>query len=405
MDSLVLDGRETVVIAIFAVYLGRFVNARVAFLRTYQIPDSVTGGIVASILFGIIYGVTGVEFDFDSSVRDAFLLIFFACIGLSTGLATILAGGRQIVILGVIAVVFMLLQNGMGVLVASLSGLDPVVGVVGGTVSMAGGPGTAVAWGQVLQSDYGIDSAINIGTAFATIGMVIGGLLGGPLAARLISRHQLQSEADADSVPAMGMGAAEQSVEINYDSMLRTILTVFIAVGMGLVLDKLFKSINFQLPEFAACMITGMLVINIGPKLLPMLDWPRPNKSKSLSLLTELSVSLVLVMALMPMKWSLLLGAGPMILLMLVVQSVLVVLFAAVVVFRAMGGNYDGAVIASGYVGVFLGVTSTGMANVSAVTQKNGASPKAILMIPLLGAFLVEMLNPLVVQLFLGWFG
>jgi ESS family glutamate:Na+ symporter len=405
MDSIVLDGRETVVIAIFAVYLGRFVNAQVAFLRTYQIPDSVTGGIAASILFGLIYGVTGVEFDFNTSVRDVFLLIFFACIGLSTGLATVLAGGRQIVVLGVIAVVFMFVQNGTGVLVANLSGQDSLMGVVGGTVSMAGGPGTAVAWGQVLQDSYGIDSAINIGTAFATIGMVVGGLLGGPLAARLINRHQLQSQADIDSVPAMGMGAGERRAEINYDSMLRTILVIFIAVGMGLVFDKLLKSINFQLPEFAACMITGMFLINVGPKILPMVDWPLPNRSKSLSLMSELSVSLVLVMSLMPMKWSMLIAAGPSILLIVVAQSALVVLFAMLIVFRAMGSNYDGAVIASGYVGVFLGVTSTGMANVSAVTQRHGASPKAILMIPLLGVFLVDLLNPFVVQMFLGWFG
>jgi ESS family glutamate:Na+ symporter len=152
-------------------------------------------------------------------------------------------------------------------------------------------------------------------------------------------------------------------------------------------------------------MITGMFLINVGPKLLPMVNWPLPNKSKSLSLMSELSVSLVLVMSLMPMKWSILMAAGPSILLMLVAQSVLVVLIAMMVVFRAMGSNYDGAVIVSGYVGVFLGVTSTGMANVSAVTQSHGASPKAILMIPLLGAFLVEILNPFVVQLFLGWFG
>lgn len=121
--------------------------------------------------------------------------------------------------------------------------------------------------------------------------------------------------------------------------------------------------------------------------------------------MTELSVSLVLAMSLMAMKWSVLLDTGPAILLILVAQSALVVLFAMLVVYRAMGANYDGAVIASGYVGVFLGVTSTGIANVSAVTQNYGASPKAILMIPLLGAFLVELINPFVVQLFLGWFG
>ena len=206
MDSLVIDGRTTVVIAVIAVFVGRFVNSKVAFLRTYQIPDSVTGGIVASLLFGLTYGITGIEFDFDSSVRDALLLVFFACIGLSTSLATVLAGGKQIVVLGAIAVAFMFIQNGAGVLVASLIGLDPLIGVVSGTVSMAGGPGTAIAWGQVLESKYSVASAVNIGTGLATVGMVVGGLLGGPLAARLISRHKLTPEIGDESVPAIGVG-------------------------------------------------------------------------------------------------------------------------------------------------------------------------------------------------------
>jgi ESS family glutamate:Na+ symporter len=312
---------------------------------------------VASILFGLIYGLADVQFKFQLDLRDELLIVFFASIGLSTRYETMIKGGKILAIMAVVAIVFMFLQNGVGALVASVAGLDPLVGVLGGSVSMAGGPGTATAWAPIFQKDHGIDSASEIGNAFATVGMVLGGILGGPLAARLVTRHKLEHQSDA--IPDIGTEYTEKKVEISYDSMLRTILTIGITVGIGLGIDQLFQMINFKLPTFAACMVAGILVINIGPLLFRSLNFPKPNQSRSLALVSELSVGLVLVMSLMTMQLWTLAKVGPVIIVILVIQTVLVMVFAAVVVFRAMGSNYDAAVMASGYVGIFLGGFST----------------------------------------------
>lgn len=403
MDTIVLDGRQTIIIAILAMYLGKFLNSKIKFLRTYHIPDPITGGVAASILFGLVYVVLDLQFKFAMELRDELLIVFFTAIGLSTRFETMLKGGRQLVIFAVIAVVFMFLQNGVGGLVAYVAGLDPLVGVLGGSVSMAGGPGTAAAWAPVFQKEYGVASASEIGIAFATVGMVLGGVLGGPIAARLVTRHKLSS--DSDEKLSIGIEYSDKKVEIAYDSMLRTILTIAITVGIGLGIHFLFDLINFKLPTFAACLIAGILVINFGPMLFRKLTFPKPNQSRSLALVSELSIGLVLVMSLMAMQLWTLAEVGPGIFLILAVQTVLAVIFAGVIIFRAMGSDYESAVMASGFVGVFLGVTSTGLANISAVNKMYGPSPRSLLIIPLVGAFVVELTNPIITQIFLNLFG
>ena len=187
--------------------------------------------------------------------------------------------------------------------------------------------------------------------------------------------------------------------------MLRTILTICITVGIGLGMDQLFQLIHFKIPAFAACLIAGILVINFGPMLFRTLEFPKPNQSRSLALVSELSVGLVLVMSLMSMQLWTLAEVGPAIFVILAVQTVLAIICAGVVIFRALGSDYESAVMASGFVGVFLGVTSTGLANVSAVNKMYGASPRALLIIPLVGAFVVELTNPIITQAFINLFG
>ncbi len=405
MEPYQLDGRQTVIIAILAVYLGKFVNSRVEFLRHYHIPDPVTGGFFASVIFSIVYVASGTEFAYTMGIRDGLLLIFFTCIGLSTKVETMISGGKQLAVIAVIAIVFMFLQNGVGALVARVTGLDPLVGILGGTISLAGGPGTAAAWDTQLASDNHVASANELGNAFAMLGMLLGGLLGGPVAARLITRHKLESGSDADAVPAIGIEQTDKPIEISYESMMRTGLTICISVGLGLLLNKGLKAVNFDLPDFAVCLISGILVINLGPRIFGRLKFPQPNQSRSLALVSDLSVSVVLVMSLMSMQLWAMAGLGPAVLSIMFAQIILVVLFTAFVVFRGMGSNYDAAVISSGFIGVFLGVTSTGLANVSAVTQSYGASPRALLIIPLLGAFIVDLTNPFITQLFVSLLG
>lgn len=178
------------------------------------------------------------------------MLVFFTTLGLSIRFETILQGGKQFIILGAAAIVFMGLENGIGAVVAFAVGLDALVGVIGGTVSMAGGPGTATAWAPTFEKDYGIKAATEIGNAFAMAGMVLGGILGGPLAARLIAKYKLKC--DSSDVPGIGLRYADKKVEINYHSMLRTILTICITVGIGLGLFRLLQMVGFKLPAFAA---------------------------------------------------------------------------------------------------------------------------------------------------------
>ncbi|SHI70697.1 glutamate:Na+ symporter, ESS family [Shimia gijangensis] len=402
MDPIAIDGRQTIIIAILALYLGKYANAKISILRKLNIPDPIIGGLSVSILFSLIYLAFGFEFEFAADLQIELLIVFFTALGLSTTFETMRKGGKLFAIFAVAAVVFMILQNGVGGLVAYAAGLDPLIGLLGGSVSMAGGPGIAAAWASVFESDYGIASASEVGIAFATVGMVLGGVLGGPVASRLVKRHKLTPETDA--VLSIGVAHSETEVEISYDSMLRTILTMALTIGIGTGIHYLLDQVNFNLPTFAACLIGGILVINLGPLMFRKLKFPKPNQSRSLALISELSIGLALVMSLMTMQLWTLASVGPAIFLILAIQTVMAVAFAGIVLFRLMGSDYESAAMASGFVGVFLGVTSTGLANISAAEKSYGAAPRALLIIPLIGAFVVELTNPIITQLFIQLF-
>lgn len=187
MNSLVLDGRQTVFIAILVLYLGKLLTGKIQFLRDFNIPEPVTGGLIASVLFGFVYAIFNLQFEFALDVRDELLIAFFTTIGLSSRFETLLKGGFQLGIHLVLAVLYLGIQNGTGVLVvATMAGFKQLVGVIGGSVSLSGGHGTAIAWTPIFKDQYGIDLAGEIGVACATFGLILGGLLGGPLAKFLV---------------------------------------------------------------------------------------------------------------------------------------------------------------------------------------------------------------------------
>ncbi|WP_419555559.1 sodium/glutamate symporter [Ruegeria lacuscaerulensis] len=260
-------------------------------------------------------------------------------------------------------------------------------------------PGTAAAWASVFEKDYGIASASEVGIAFATVGIVLGGVLGGPVTARLVTRHKLTP--DADSILSIGTAHSETEVKISYDIMLRTILTIAITIGIGTGIHYLLELVNFKLPTFAACLIGGILVINLGPLVFRKLEFPKPIQSRSMALVSELSIGLSLVMTLMAVQLWTLAAVEPGIFLIIAVQTFLAVAFAGIILFRLMGSDYESAAMASGFVGFFLGVTSTGLANISAAEKTYGAVPHALLVIPLIGAFVVDLTNPIITQLFI----
>ena len=236
MESLTLDGRQTIVLAILVLYFGKLINARIDFLRTYNIPEPVTGGLIASVLFGLIYAAFDLKFEFALDVRDELLIGFFTTIGLSSRFETLIKGGVQLGILLVLASLYLMVQSGTGVLVATLAGLDQLIGVIGGSVSLSGGHGTAIAWTPIFRDQHGIALAGEIGIASATFGLILGGLLGGPLARFLVERHKLEPSSE-DGMQTVGVEHEYEMVPIQYDTMLRAIFFVFIAIGLGIHID------------------------------------------------------------------------------------------------------------------------------------------------------------------------
>jgi ESS family glutamate:Na+ symporter len=403
MESMVLDGRQTIIIAILVLYLGKLLIGRVAFLRNFNIPEPVVGGLIASIVFGLVYAIFDLQFEFALDVRNELLIAFFTTIGLSSRFETLLKGGAQLGILLVLAVLYLGIQNGTGVLVATLAGFDQLVGLIGGSVSLSGGHGTAIAWTPIFRDEYGIELAGEIGIACATFGLILGGLLGGPLAKFLVQRHKL--EADSDVFQTIGIEHEHKMLPIEYESVLRAIFVIFVTIGLGIHIDLGISKLGVQLPTFVSCLFAGILVTNLVPLMFPRLNMPKPEQSRSLALVSDISLGLFLAISLMSLQLWTLADLGFAILLMLIAQIVVVMLWAGVVVFRAMGATYDAAVMSAGYVGLALGATPTAIVNMTAVTKLYGPSPRAFIIVPLIGAFFIDLANAIIIQLYAGWLG
>ena len=404
------DSRVTLIIAIFTLFLGKFLNRKIGFFRSYNLPEPVTGGVLVSLIFGALYFLFNAETNFDLSGRDSLLIVFFTTIGLNAKISTLIAGGRPLLILLVAALGYLIIQNLTGIAVISFTDEPLSTGVLGGSISLSGGHGTAIAWAPTLAENYGISKASEIGIACATFGLILGGLIGGPIAKFLITKYQLKPAHPEDAhlvgLPvkdAKTVKSDENCREINVDTILSCLLVISIAIGFGLGLNEAVESFGLQLPNFVTCLFAGIILTNLLPTFFKKLPWP--SGSKSLALVSDISLSLFLAMSLMSLQlWTLLDLAGP-ILVLLVAQVIVITLWVMFVIFPAMGRNYDAAIIASGYAGLGLGATPTAIANMTAVTTKFGPSPQAFLIVPLVGAFFIDLANAFVIQQFLNWVG
>lgn len=395
---LELDSRQTLIIAILVLFLGKKLNEKINFLREYNIPEPVTGGVIASLVFSIIYFAGKTEFVFDLTDRDTLLLIFFTTIGLSARLKTLLEGGKSLLLLLVCAVFYLFLQNFTGLFVTKITGLSPYIGILGGSVSLSGGHGTAIAWSDNFINQYGISNASEIGIACATFGLVLGGLIGGPIAKFLINRHKLKPTSLEE--PSVGIKHDKIRLSVDYFGVLNAFLVIAIAMGVGIELDILTEYLGIKLPAFVTCLFAGILLTNTVPFIFKNITWP--TNKPSMALISDLSLGLFLAMSLMSLQlWTLIDLAGPIIIL-LFFQVLVIVLFVILIVFRLMGKDYDAAVMSSGYAGLGLGATPTAIANMTAVTKKFGASPKAFIVVPLVGAFFVDISNAFIIKFLLG---
>ncbi|MCW5515719.1 sodium/glutamate symporter [Muriicola sp. Z0-33] len=265
------------------------------------------------------------------------------------------------------------------------------------------GHGTTIAWVPTFQNDFGISNAMEMGIACATIGLVLGGFIGGPIAKFLINKYDLKPK-DSKPVTVGVRHDKEDTVEMNYNNVLQMIYFIFSTAGLGIGINELLVWIGLSLPSFVTALFAGIIITNLIPVFSKNFDW-QPENSKALAMASDLSLGLFLAMSLMSLQlWTLADLAGPL-LLIVIAQLVVISLFVIVVVFRVMGKDYDAAVMSAGYAGLSLGATPTAIANMTAVTKKFGGSPKAFIVVPLVGAFFIDISNALIIKFLLGVFG
>ena len=400
MNILQLDVRQTVIVGILVLYLGKYLTKKIKFLQNFNIPDAVSGGVLASIFFGIYYEIFKHQIEFNLSIRDTLLIVFFTTIGLSAKLKTLIKGGKPLFILLMAAIFYLMVQNITGVAIAALTGLDLPIGLLAGSISLSGGHGTVIAWSPLFRDTYGIANAPEIGIASATFGLVFGGIIGGPIAKFLIDKNRLQTNNPNQDL-TISIKEDEKNVKIDYNTMLNSVLVIALAISLGLEINLIATAIGLKLPVFVSCLLAGIILTNTVP--LGFKRFPWPSDTPALALISDVSLGLFLSMSLMSLQlWTLVDLAGPIALLLLV-QLFMITVYTIFVVFPVMGKNYDAAVISAGYSGLALGATPTAIANMTAVTENFGASPQAFIIVPLVGAFFIDIANALIIQNFLNF--
>jgi len=265
----------TVTLGIFVLFAGKRLNDAVAFLREFSIPEPVTGGLLFSVVFAITYAVTGVAVEFNLAARDVLLVYFFTTIGINASLNDLVAGGKPLVVLLVITIAYMVVQNLTGITVAALFDLPVAVGVMGGTVSLIGGHGTAIAWAPRIAEDYGIANAMEVGIACATFGLILASMMGGPIAKFLVTRHNLTP--DKVEKPDVGMSVEDRKTGIESLDFLDAIYAIHVSVILGILLNVGLANLGLKLPLFVTCLFAGILLTNVVPASFPRLTgtrWP-----------------------------------------------------------------------------------------------------------------------------------
>ena len=392
--QLPLNAYLTLAVAMLVLLLGRWLVGRIAFLRTYSIPEPVIGGLLVALLVSAVRSLD-VQVSFDASLQSPLMLMFFASVGLGADARGLAQGGVKLLVLLAVVAVMLVLQNVIGVGAAIAMDLNPLVGLLSGSIAMAGGHGTGAAWAARFAEEQNLAGALELAIASATFGLILGGLVGGPVARRLIER--LPADRRRGVVTAGGAIPAS-SVEATVDprGVIDILLLMAICLSAGHYLSTVTDGTALTLPAFVWTLFVGVVLRNaLG------LTQVYAVRDDVVGLIGGVALSIFLAMALMSLRlWQLVDLAVP-IFVILVLQATAVALFATFVTFRAMGRDYDAAVIAAGQCGFGLGATPTAIANMQAVTNRYGPSPQAFLLVPIVGAFLIDITNALVVQAFL----
>ena len=406
MMTLNLDIIQSISFTTIMLLIGSFIKNKVHILNKYCIPAPVVGGFSFAIIAFILRLAGIVTIVFDTTLQDILMTAFFTTVGFTASLKVLKKGGTQVVKFLIVAVILILAQNIVGVLSAKAIGVDPLLGLISGSVSMTGGHGASGAFGPIMESN-GLEGALSIAMACATFGLVSGSIVGGPVANRLIQKYKLKSEEievkeeEWSSYSEISIGEVSYNEtstgELSESKLTSSAMQIIIAMGLGTIVSSLFSDIGITMPSYIGAMIVSAIMRNISD-----VKGIWPIASNELESIGSICLSLFLSMAMCSLKlWELVDLAIP-ILILLTLQTLLMILFAYFITFRVMGKDYTAAVLAAGHCGFGLGATPNGIANMESVTSKYGPSPSAFFILPLVGALFVEFFNSAVITTFMN---
>jgi ESS family glutamate:Na+ symporter len=399
MTRFEADELLTLIIGIIALFAGRHIRQAIPFLRRIDLPDAVVGAMVVAVVVLLLNVIFHLEVVFGSRIKDALLLIFFTTIGLSAKLAALKSGGKPLVILCLVTVFALVVQNISGAALAAAWGAHPAYGVLIGSLSFVGGPGTAMAWAKELEAQ-GLQHAPVVAVGSATLAVIVGALVSGPVTGWIVTRHKLHAlkggPTDVTFAPPPAKKSDKDEEPNQIESLLLTVFVLALAVLLGEKINAYAKDAGLLLPGFLSVMIAGVVITNVADAMKYKLDFAPIEKGGAVAL------QLFLVMALMSTPLISVAVILVPLALNVIIQVVVTVSIAYFLLFRWLGSDYDAALTSGGFLGFGLSSMPVAMATMDEVGRRYGPSPKAFLLITLAGSFFVDLANAIVAKIFLA---
>ncbi len=395
-----LDSILTLALAVIVLLVGYGVRNKLQFLRKYCIPAPVVGGFLFMFISFIGYKTNTFNFTYENIFQSTFMLVFFTSVGLGANLKILKSGGVLLIIYWLVCGILSLGQNTIGILVSKAVDLEPAYGILASSISMIGGHGAALSYGSTF-AEMGYVQAPVVGAAAATFGLISGVIIGGPLGRRLIVKNGLKANNDDDfDSSKLDDLFKEEKVDLSNLDIIKNVAAIIISMALGTLVSKFIGSlINMQFPDYVGAMFIAVILRNLNEKI-NIYNF----NGNLVDGIGDVMLNLYLALALMTLKlWELqdLMGG---VLIVLICQVIFMLIYNYFIVFRVLGKNYDAAVMCAGLCGHGLGATPSAIVNMTAINEEYGLSRKAMMIVPIVGAFLVDIIYQPIVLTFIKTF-
>ncbi len=405
-----LDLIQTVALAGVVLFAGYFIRRVITPLADYNIPAPVVGGLLVAILLTLNRAYFGYAVNFDTTLQSPLMIAFFTTIGFGASVGLLRVGGPAVVIFFLFSTVMAFVQNLIGAGVAMALGQNPLMGVLAGSVTLTGGPATGLAFAPEFEA-AGVPAAAPLAVAAAQVGIVSGGILGGPIGTYLVRRspgtrlgptpmkQPVAQHVVERSLPPPAATKVPEGEDVESYALLKAIVLILVAMWAGSWLTIGFTGMGLTLPAYIGAMLVAAVIRNLDD-----LTGLFGLSQRTIDDVGNVALSIFLVMALMTLRLWELVGLAAPLAIMLVVQVAIVGLMAVFLVWPLMRRDYEAAVMSSGFIGFMLGTTANAMANMKALVERYGPAPKAFLVVPMIGAFFIDFTNALIITAFLNYF-